>query len=216
MAQTTLSDKAYARIKELIMDGRFLPGEQLPEEELSSLLNMSRTPIRAALQRLQEDMIVSIKPRMGAVVATLDLSQLCNLYETREAIEGMVARLNCRKNITISGYEALLYKYENTAKIKDEDERRSAFDILTNEYVELLSHGCSNPILSKIMLSIQEKVHSLDRVSHLIPIFPDIGAEERMAVLRAIISKDEQNAENMARLRIRNCLKRILDAAMPH
>lgn len=216
MAQIPLSDKAYIEIKELIRNGKYLPGEQLPEEELSDLLKMSRTPIRAALQRLQEDMIVSIKPRMGAVVATLDLSQLCNLYETREAIEGMVARLNCKKANNLSAYESLLREYEMAQKIEDETERMNVSDDLTYKYVELLSRGCNNPILAKMMLSVQEKVHSLDKVSHIIPIFPDIGAKERMAVLRAIISKDEQESENMARLRIRNCLKRILDAAMPH
>lgn len=216
MASTTLSDKAYIGIKELIRNGKYLPGEPLPEEELSRILNMSRTPIRVALQRLQEDMIVSIKPRMGAVVATLDLSQLCSLYEAREAIEGMVARLNCRKAINISPYEELLCAYETTAEIADPIKRDESFDELNNKYVKLLSQGCSNSILSKMMLSIQEKVHSLDRVSHLIPIFPDIGAKERMDVLRAIISRDEQKSENMARQRIRNCLKRILDAAMPH
>ncbi len=215
MAQT-LSDKAYMEIRKLIKDGRYLPGMPLPEQELSELLGMSRTPIREALQRLQEDMIVEVKPRMGASVAMLDLSQLCNLYETREAVEGMVARLNCRKTNDIMPYRELLDRYAEGLKIPDADERRIALDSVNDSFIKVLASGCQNPLLAKFYLSIQEKVHSLHRVSHLIPIFPDVGAMERMKVLEAIAEKNEQKAEDMARYRIRCCLKRILDAAMPH
>lgn len=215
MAQT-LSDKAYCGIKKLIKEGKYLPGMPLPEQELSDILGMSRTPIREALQRLQEEMIVDVKPRMGAVVATLDLSQLCNLYEAREAIEGMVARLNCRKTNDVSVYRQLLADYTEVQKLPDEEERRVAFDEINDRFISTLAAGCVNPFLAKLYLSIQEKVHSLHRVSHLIPIFPDIGAMERMKVLEAIADKDEQRAEDLARYRIRCCLKRILDAAMPH
>lgn len=211
-----LSDKAYCAIKKMIKDGKYTPGMALPEQELTQILGMSRTPIREALHRLQEEMLVDIKPRLGAVVATLDLSQLCNLYETREAIEGMVARLNCRKTNDTAPYQKLVDEYHRISKIPDADRRRLEFDEVNEKYVEILSQGCRNPMLSKMFLSIQDKVHSLHRVAHLIPIFPDIGAEERSRVIEAIVEKDEQKAEDLARYRIRCCLKRILDEAMPH
>ena len=213
---STLGDKAYEEIKNLIAEGVYMPGQQLQEAELSNRLNMSRTPIREALLRLQEDMAVTIKPHAGATVATLDMHQLCNLYELREAIEGMIARLNCRSTISVVPYQNLYERFTEAQKIEDTEKRHKVLGVIDADYFDLLNEGCHNPFLVKQAIAVHQKVHSLYYVSHIIPHFPDVGAKERMEVLEAIIAKDPEKAESIARFRIRKCLKRILMAAVEH
>lgn len=216
MAKGKLSDIAYENIKELIQSGEYQPGMALPEIELSNKLGISRTPIREALQRLSEEMIVTITPHIGAMVSTLDLNQLKDLYETREAVEGMMARLLCSKTVPIEPVKKLLKAYEDAMKIQEADERHKILDSINdNEYKQFFIGYCPNKMLVKLYISIQGKVYSLHRICHIIPVYPDIGTQERVFVLSAILEKDPDKAEHMARTRIQWCLKRILDNVMP-
>lgn len=215
MAKEKLSEKAYEMIKDLIQNGEYPPGSSLPELELSQKLGISRTPIREALQRLTEDMIVTITPHLGAVVSTLDLNQLRDLYEMREAVEGMMARLLCRKNIPSQPFIDLFQRYSEVFKIDDEEKRHLCLDEINLDYAKTFGNLCSNKMLAKLYFSIDNKKTALNKVSHLIPVYPDEGSKERMVVLQAIIHRDEENAEYVARRRVQFCLRRILDEVMP-
>lgn len=216
MAKSKLSDIAYNQIKELIQSGEYSPGTALPETELSNKLGISRTPIREALQRLSEDMIVTITPHLGAMVSSFDLNQLKDLYETREAVEGMMARLLCAPSIPTSPVKSLLDKYEAAMTIEDAEARHKVLDeINDSDYKRFFIDYCPNKMLVKLYISIQGKIYSLHKVCHIIPIYPDVGTRERIFVLSAILEKDPDKAEHMARTRIQWCLKRILDNVMP-
>ncbi len=216
MAKSKLSDIAYNQIKELIQSGEYSPGTALPETELSNKLGISRTPIREALQRLSEDMIVTITPHLGAMVSSFDLNQLKDLYETREAVEGMMARLLCAPSIPTVPVKSLLDKYEAAMTIEDAEARHKVLDeINDNDYKRFFIDYCPNKMLVKLYISIQSKIYSLHKVCHIIPVYPDVGTRERIFVLSAILEKDPDKAEHMARTRIQWCLKRILDNVMP-
>lgn len=84
---------AYDSIREKILSGEFAPGSMLSEAELATLLGISRTPVREALQRLQEDGLATILPRRGALVRILTLPEVREILLVREALEGLAARL---------------------------------------------------------------------------------------------------------------------------
>lgn len=212
MSKETLVELAYEKIKGLIKDGTYLSGMPLPEMELAERLQMSRTPIRGALQKLQEDMLVVVKPRFGAYVATLDLAELKNMYAIREVLEGLMARLNCNPVNSSKPYEELLSRYDEISKLERLEEREEQYNIVNAEYDKLLLEKCHNSDLAKMVGTIQGRVRSFHFVAHLIPIFPDQGASERVDVIKAIIKKDGEAAEAASRYRIRCSLKRILNA----
>jgi DNA-binding GntR family transcriptional regulator len=92
----SLRDKAYLSIREDITSGKLKPNDILLEIELANKLKMSRTPIREAFLRLENDGLVKIYPQKGAIVSKLDLEDIIQLSQTRAALEGMAARLACR------------------------------------------------------------------------------------------------------------------------
>lgn len=87
---------AYATLRGEIMDGQLPPGHRLREQELSERLQVSRTPVREALSRLEADGLLVMQPRSGLAVAELDDAGVIELYETREALEGTAAQLAAR------------------------------------------------------------------------------------------------------------------------
>ena len=75
----------------------FAPGDVLREDELQARLGIGRTPIREALQRLARDQFVTVIPRRGMFVSSIDVSELPMLYETRAMMEPYAARLAARR-----------------------------------------------------------------------------------------------------------------------
>lgn len=95
-AYASAAEFAYATLRGEIMDGQLPPGHRMREQELSERLQVSRTPVREALSRLQADGLLVMQPRSGLAVAELDDAGVIELYETREALEGTAAQLAAR------------------------------------------------------------------------------------------------------------------------
>ena len=73
------------------------PGDIVREESLQQQLGIGRTPIREALQRLARDQFVTVMPRRGMFVSSIDVSELSLLFETRAVMEPYAARLACSR-----------------------------------------------------------------------------------------------------------------------
>src|SRR5687768_805589 len=88
----SLSTEAFEKVVEAITSGEFEPGQRLSEAELARNLGISRGPLREALGRL-EGRLVTRTPRIGVRVIKMSRDKLDSLLLTREALEGMAARL---------------------------------------------------------------------------------------------------------------------------
>ncbi|MBM3733339.1 MAG: GntR family transcriptional regulator [Acidimicrobiia bacterium] len=89
---SSLSDKAYRQLEELIVTLRLSPGEVLSEAALAKKLKIGRTPIREALQRLAREGLVLILPRRGVLVSEINVKTQLRLIEVRREIERLMAR----------------------------------------------------------------------------------------------------------------------------
>jgi DNA-binding GntR family transcriptional regulator len=91
--RTPLRDSVYSQLREAILEGEFEPGRELSEVGLAQRFETSRSPIREALGRLEQEGHVLRKANGRAIVAPLDAEELSNLYEVRAWVEGLAARL---------------------------------------------------------------------------------------------------------------------------
>lgn len=87
-----LKERAYVEIKQRIQTGQFSPGAFLSERQLTALLGMSKTPIKAALERLEQEGFVGVSPKQGIVVRELSISEVADQFELRKALETYVVR----------------------------------------------------------------------------------------------------------------------------
>jgi DNA-binding GntR family transcriptional regulator len=90
---TRLADFVYRQLFDAIVSGRIDPGERLVQEVLAEEMDVSRTPVREALLRLEAEGILESNDRGGFVVRSLDLTEARAIYELRAAVEGYAARL---------------------------------------------------------------------------------------------------------------------------
>ena len=99
MAAVTLKEKAFIELRRRILDGELKPGDFLTERMLVETLGMSRTPIRAALERLDAEGLAKYTPNKGLVVSELSLTQAAEVFDFRVAIECHIVRRLAERTI---------------------------------------------------------------------------------------------------------------------
>jgi Transcriptional regulators len=87
MAKETLKQQAYHIIKDKIISCEYLPNTLLNEEKLREEVHASRTPVRDALSRLEQENLIQILPKKGIMVAPLSIREINMIYEARMLIE---------------------------------------------------------------------------------------------------------------------------------
>ena len=111
MAQKSLKSQAYNNIKEKILSCEYAPGMHLNEGVLCETFNVSRTPIRDALSRLEQEGLVTIRSKKGIVVSDLSISEVNNIFELRLLLEPYSIRnygYTLDENSLLNFYQSLL------------------------------------------------------------------------------------------------------------
>ncbi|MDF2555884.1 MAG: GntR family transcriptional regulator, partial [Microbacterium sp.] len=90
--RTLLRDDVYRRLRDAIVDGTFLPGEQLKDADLAEWLGVSRTPVREALLRLAASGLVIAKPGRSTTVSTIDPKAISDARDVVAAMHVLAVR----------------------------------------------------------------------------------------------------------------------------
>lgn len=130
---------AYEMILEAIDTGTYKPGSRLVESELADRFGVSRTPIREALQRLETQSLLTRDGR-SLIVASLDHSQLSELYVVRGALEGLAARLAAR-HATPEELAVLRDMLESDRSLVNDPEAMSRANRRFHKQIHLASHN---------------------------------------------------------------------------
>ncbi|UCF61614.1 MAG: GntR family transcriptional regulator [Anaerolineaceae bacterium] len=121
-----IQDAVVNKLRQMILTGHLKPGDRLRQDELANTFGVSTMPIREALRQLQAEGLVTFRPRRGAIVASLAVSDYEEIYHIREALE----RLACRwvaedfDRIPIDQLKLLLEEIETAEANQDDIHRR--------------------------------------------------------------------------------------------
>ena len=88
-ASKPIREITYEALKDAIISGEILPGERIVESSFAKKLNISRTPIREALRKLEQDGLVEYTPRKGVIVKSLEEADINEIYMIREVLEAL-------------------------------------------------------------------------------------------------------------------------------
>lgn len=127
MGQGSSGQTAYDAVMEAIRRGDYVPGERLREEEVGARLNLSRTPVREALRRLEAEGIVEHQPRSGAVVRRLSHAEVVELYEMRVVLERTAAEM-AAKHGTEAEFDTLATLNRQIAEERSNPARAAAIN----------------------------------------------------------------------------------------
>ncbi|WP_250481728.1 GntR family transcriptional regulator [Caballeronia sp. NCTM5] len=100
-ARSDYVDEVYKILRDAISEGSIPPGSRIVQEEIAEQLSVSRSPVLQAFRLLKKDGLVEDAPGRGLQVAPLDATRVGHLYEIREALDGLAARLAARKRIVL-------------------------------------------------------------------------------------------------------------------
>lgn len=147
----TLSDKAYAIIKEAIVTNELKPGELLIEEKLAVQLNISRTPIRAALKQLMLERLVIVSNK-SIEVADISFSEMQNIMQVRRMVEPEVIRI-LEGELTEKNIEEL-WKIQNHLKSNIQNKKYRDYVDLDAQFhmyfIELLHNDYLNDFFQQL------------------------------------------------------------------
>jgi DNA-binding GntR family transcriptional regulator len=107
-ATTSLVDDAYDQIRRRILDNAWPPGHRALEQEVALALGMSRTPVREALMRLQNEGLLEVIPRHGMRVLPVSPNDMREIYQILTALECMAAELLAQRKPTDKELEPLV------------------------------------------------------------------------------------------------------------
>lgn len=112
---TTMKEQVYAYVREAIISGRLKPGERIPEVELAAELNVSRSPIRDALNELAGEGLVETIPNKGVSVRRISEKEVDEIYDIRLLFE----RYAIEQAVRLAGGEQIGLLREVMAKLEE-------------------------------------------------------------------------------------------------
>ena len=195
-----LSEKAYRLIKEKVVTLELPPSAVIDEHGLMQELDLGRTPIREALQRLDSEGLVNIVPRRGTFVNDISVTDLQKIFELRIVLEGFCARLAAQR-VT----QEQLKKMEDVLEDLDDLEEGDSQALMSidKRFHRLLYAAGDNEFLADILDRLYDLslrlwylvLSRLEEVRHSI--------EQHSDVLRALREGDAARAEAVIQTHIR-------------
>ena len=153
----SLSNLVYRDLKEKILKNKLLPGDKLIEMEIASNLGVSRTPVREALKKLEEDGLVTSFPRKSFIVSKISVKEAKNLYIVRKSLEPLAVELLAQKGL---GENTKYFKDVNEElrlAIENQDEELAQNLII--EWNMALVSCLNNDILVEVMNMINKRLY---------------------------------------------------------
>lgn len=197
-----LVERVETTLRDAIVSGRLAPGSHLSVPEIARQLGVSRTPAREALFALQRMGLVEVRPRRGAVVVAGDQEDLRELFELREALEGMAARLAAAhmREPEVAVLQATLDQHRTAIGARDLD----AHVRLDQQFHHLIVLGSANRRLASSIEQLRDQTEVLVRLNSVRP-----GGMDEMVlrthgrIARSIGRHDADQAEARMREHIR-------------
>lgn len=208
------ADSTYNQLKSLLLAGGLTHGEPLVERSLAEQLGVSRTPVREAIRQLGKDGLVRIVEGKGAFVPTYTIEDICEIYQVREALEPLAARLGCRgiPEERLDYFEGRFATYVAQPELRQADP--DAWQKLGQAFHETWIVGSRNTRLIQVMEGMRDQVELFRRLGTSVPTPPDrpTALDEHIGILAALRQRDPLLAEQRVRSHLQNALTYRLDA----
>jgi len=196
-AERRLSDLVYGRVLEMIIGGQLPPGQPISELQLTRLLEVSRTPVHEAINRLVKDELVIQQPNRRPVIAAFSAEDVFDVFEVRRILEGATAKKAAEKMDTsvLHELEQLTKAFESDVQEMPPDsrqwiERWADYDEL---FHRLIAKACGSKRLASDVLRYR-LFHRAFNLKHCGTAVLEKAHQEHLNILDAIRNRDPVRA----------------------
>lgn len=204
----SLIDEAYRSIKRLMLQQKLFPGQKLLYRELIARLDMSKTPIVNALNRLEQEGFVIAEPNVGYTVKPIDAKEIFDSYEVREALEVKAVRQALKKGkpeqMTVLKEKLRIFEEYRPYKY---DKKKLVLDCDFHLQIATMS---GNEVLKYLLRRNFEHIILRTKLDNYEPSRMDATAEEHRRLLESMKKKDVHRCIDLIKNHIRRSRDYVL------
>jgi DNA-binding GntR family transcriptional regulator len=197
-----VTDWVYEEVRGAIIDLRLQPGTPLREAAIAEQLGVSKTPVREAIGRLEQEGLVETTSFKGAVVSGYSEEDLREIYELRELLEGAAARAAAEE-----ASEETLSKLRSTVErgrqLQAKGRLRELAELL-GEFDEIVYAQVRNQRVRALIDNLRAHLARIGKLTEEIPGRVEASVDEHLVIVDAIAAKDPAEAERRMRAHIRS------------
>lgn len=184
----TLTNEAYQKIKQMVLQQRVAPGQRLVYKDLCEMLSMSRTPIINALNRLEQENFVASEAFRGFYVKPIDVQEAWDLFGVREALEAYAVE-EAIKRADPADFEALRQKVEAHATYMPLNYNRKKLLLDAEIHVQIAAMAKNKALETQMRMNL-EHVYLRFRLDQMMPDRMVSAADEHSHLLDKMKRKD--------------------------
>lgn len=189
----TRCEAAYQQLRQMLLDRQYLPKERLVEADLMGVLKVSRSTVRGVLIRLEQEGLVELEPNRGARVSTLTFEEAVQLFEVREVLEGLIARI-AAQFISEEMIAHLWQVCDDMERVLDTGDVYQYVQ-LNSEFHQEITNAAGEHRSAKLLKSLSPQVVRQQFQTVLLPGRRDKSLGEHQEILRALAARDGNAAE---------------------
>ena len=189
----------YHTLKEMILNFELYPGSRVTETELAGMFQVSRTPVREALLRLESEGHLTIRPKQGCFIKQIDIDQLTEFYSVRTALETAAVEDACH-HMSRDKLETLLELWTPSQQAKhvssdQMEEKDESFHIA-------LAQGGGNSTLVKYLQDVNDHIRIIRRVDFQDPERIKRTYQEHYKIIQTILDREVAKARTLIKQHI--------------
>jgi DNA-binding GntR family transcriptional regulator len=211
-SRQSVRQDTYERLKGMILTGKLRPAERLSEHRLAERIGVSRTPLREALMKLEEEGLVVGQRNVGYTVVDLNIEAVRDLLVVREALDVCAAELAC-KTATEEDFERIRELIAGMVELRKGKISRPvdvARDLeLGIRIHKVIAEATRNLALIKTTEQIYQQLQLALWLEVLWGDIEDTGLDEHRAIAQAIFARDRAAAAKAARKHVQSSLKNM-------
>jgi DNA-binding GntR family transcriptional regulator len=184
----SLSEVAYGRLLDMLRDRRLQPNDLINERHLARELNVSRTPLREAIRRLEGEKILERQNSRILVVRPISIEDLLYICQVRRLVEGEAAR-RAAGRISVPDLERLRKRYLSL-KAQTGPVRVKAQASVHNDLHRWIAEACGNPVLASIIVDLKNRSKLLR-----LGVPERIAYDEHLPIIEALIKGNGEEAK---------------------
>ncbi|MDQ1145747.1 DNA-binding GntR family transcriptional regulator [Bacillus sp. SORGH_AS 510] len=200
----SIREHAYIYLKEMILEGELKAGDRLIERELAGKLNISRTPIREALFRLESQGFVKTVPRKGVVVSNISEHEVIEVFTILASLEVLAVKMAAQRMDPET-------QSELEQKIKElralENQAEEDFNLEHIQMNRLINKASKSPKLFDILSGLIDYIHMAANMGYETPGRRKESLREHINIMKALHDKEAELAEYLMRIHIENSKK---------
>jgi DNA-binding GntR family transcriptional regulator len=203
--RSSISEQTYQQLRSMILEQELSPGAIVTERRLAEAISISRTPLRAALNRLNGEGLVERLSNGSVVIRAVTIDELLDILYVRRLLESEAAGL-AAGNMAVAALETLALTNEAFSAGRSAD--FDAFWQLDDRFHDAIADACGRPFLAGLIQDLRRKARMCN-LRRMPATFREQG-QEHAAVLAAIAAGDASTARTAMAEHLDNVRRRLV------